>query len=39
MLKEQTKVRSGEEGFGSAGLVEGRCDDREDEGLHHRGNN
>ena len=23
MLKEQTKVHSGEEGFGSAGLVEG----------------
>jgi hypothetical protein len=28
MLKEQTKVHSGEEGFGSATLVEGRCDDQ-----------
>jgi len=27
MLKEQTKVYSGEEGFGWAGLVEGCCDD------------
>jgi hypothetical protein len=26
MLKEQTKVYSGEEGFGWAGLVEGCCD-------------
>jgi hypothetical protein len=27
MLKVQTKVYSGEEGFGWAGLVEGCCDD------------